>query len=102
MAIARTRTVIIEAIPEQRCVKCGQWLSPDTVGHGSLGNGMCNGQGMGRWRVQLWVNDNPFRLRGPTKEEREQHADLVAEARRTKRRATRKLEVAVTPKINHR
>ncbi len=68
-----------EAIAEQRCVKCGMWLTSASSGHGTLGRGMCDGEGMGRVRKRLHVEDHKgsCRFRRATAEEKKKYAHLL-------------------------
>lgn len=80
----------------RRCAKCGQPLSRDTLGHGSLGRPTCHGKPTGRATVGVWLTaevrgvitgpgPHPWKSRKATPAERKALAPLIAEVKSTGR-----------------
>lgn len=95
------RPVVVWVKVEQRCVRCGAWVAPDTLLHGSFlaaaGLTFCKGEGIGRRRFQLSVDDRSggYRFRRPTPQERKRFAPYVRQARETRRDVWARIEEAV-------
>ena len=85
--------VVFEATAYQRCVKCGMMLTPRSGPHGTLGEPMCNGTGMGRVTKRLYKKDKrlSFGYEKATAAERQEHKDLLEQIGKAKGHAKREV-----------
>lgn len=84
--VSRAEPTALVCIVEQRCVKCGAFVSAENIWHGAFGGTTCSGRGGGRRRLTTLIEDGTTLRRLTALERRDFRAaqlDLESACRKT-------------------